>query len=415
LSQKEFELNADINKVATGSTPNPNTTKNEIPHKKPVDTSSSTTAISQAINDGSLSESINKISNSAESFANVYSTKAPHQKWYGRVWQSLKSLGVVASIVFGSAFALEQYRAGQYFAEKGRIENKLISASSNVGNQDHVVRANALRTIVTVSEFSTYSLSNDAKDIFQHLTSAIWGSETEYPYFQQSWAIFNDVAKSQRKSTHHLVSTVLLGEGAKWEKRIRNSLDIPRQSNNGSILFNSFLDYAIATDQDLASINFGYATLISSDLSNSDCTKCIFLKSTANDSLFKGTKLNKSYLSESEFKNVNFSFSWLRDVVATDAIFSKSIFTQADLTNADFSQSIMKETVFHQSIMENVNFTGTDLSKSKFIQVSLESVIFDLANLEGADFRSARGINQDLFKTSINVDKAIFPEKWGEK
>lgn len=369
--------------------------------------------LSDAINNGNLSQSVVKIAESAESVAGVLSSNqnSARDGLITVLWKKTKSFFVYTSIAFGSAFAIEQYLAGLYFTEKARIENLLTNASSNIGSDDHIVRANSLRTLVRISEFSTYTLSREPEDIFQHIRALFFGFVPDYPYFEQSWTIFNDIAKSSRKSEHHLVSSVLLEQGAHWEKRIKSGETIPAHWNKGSVFFRAHLNNAVASDLDVSELNFSSANLKGSNLSNSDCSKCSFLASDLSYSVFRATMLNDVYMSESTWNNVDFSFALLRNITAKNSSFTATKYIQSDLSNADFSESNLSGAIFHQAKLGGVNFSNSNLQNTKFIQVNVSRVMFNGADIKGADFSLARGMNGDTFKDSINAELAILPIK----
>lgn len=358
----------------------------------------------------SIKESASRIANSAESVVSVLNdSKMKKAHWIKLAWDRLKSVFVFVSVFFGTAFAIEQYLSSQYYSEKGRIETMLLSSSSSIGSSDHVVRANALRTLAKISEFATYHASRKATDFFQHISSSVWGFEPEYPFFEQSWMIFNDFAISPRKSEHHLVSSVLLLQGATWEKRIKNDVNVPHNWNKGSLLFNAELPYAIGHDLDLRKIHFGSANLKGANISNSDCSNCSLLGANLNNATLRGVRLDRAYLSESNMNSIDLSFAWLRESVLKNSHIRNGVFLQADLTGADLSFSDLQGAVFHQSELNDVNFTGANLKAAKFIQTDLSTVSFRQANIEGADFSLAQGVNENTFKYPFNSESAKLP------
>ena len=350
-----------------------------------------------------------RIADSASSVAKVLTTL--HQKGArGTAWDYAKSILLSISVLAGGAFALEQYLATEYEARKASAEALLSSASGALGATDHVLQANGLRTLSRISEFLTYAAPPGAVSLGRHLRAALFGFPAEYPYFEQSWLIFRDFATSRSTSSSHpLVSSAILREGAAWEHRARDRERVPPKWNGGSLLFQAQMRDAKANNLDLRGIQFGAADLRAADLSGSDCAACGLLGARLDGAQLRGTVLDSSFLAEATMSQADLSFARLNGAVLRKVDAQRATFLQTDLTNADLTEARLDGSTFSQATLFQTNFTGASLRGVRFLQCDVSTATFDDADIEGADFTHAVQFSESLVQAARNSNKAIFP------
>jgi uncharacterized protein YjbI with pentapeptide repeats len=365
-------------------------------------------AVRSTCDAGLLVPPAERVAHSAGSLVQVLSETRRRTRWQ-KAWDFWKPTLVFLSILFGGAFALEQYLASQHEAAKARVEGLLSSASEALGSPDYVVQANAVRTLARTSEFSTYTVPSGPTALGRHMWGGLVGLPAEYPYFEQSWLIFRDFATSPRGSDRLLVSSAILREGAAWEHRLRRGGRAPAGWTGGSLLFEAQLPAAKANDLDLRGIQFGTADLTGADISGSNCGGCGLLGARLNAAIMRGSNLSSAYLAEATINEADLSFARLNQAILRRVHAKGVVFLQTDLSNADFANSRLDGSTFSQANLTRTAFTGASLRGVRFTQSDVSVATFDNADVEGADFTRAIGFSESLLRKARNSAKALVP------
>lgn len=326
-----------------------------------------------------------------------------------KIWRSVKTAALYISVIVGSLFALEQYLASNHWEVNDRVQTQLLSASAALGDDDHIVKANAIRSLARITEFKTYEVSQGVASIGQHIRAGFFGHPDFFPYFEDSWLVLRDFATSRDSPNSELVSTEVLREGAWLEHRTRDGGNAPAQWNRGSLLFQARLPRAMGNDLDLSGIQFGAANLEGSTLTGSDCSQCGMLGVRLEGSILRGTVLASAYLSESNVDNADLSFADARNAVFNKASLKNSRFLQANLTQAQFRYADLTGAIFSQTNLSGTDFSNANLHESNFDQSDVSGAKFSGANVEGTDFARANNFDAALLTDAINADKAILP------
>ena len=358
---------------------------------------------------GGLGPDVEKIAQSASSVADFLTESRPRTRLH-KVWHYAKFTALYFSVFVGSMFALEQYLASNHREADARVENLLLAASAALGDTDHIVQANAVRTLARVSEFKSYTVSDSITSVGQHLRASIFGYTAEYPYFEDSWLVLRDFATSRDASFNTLVSTQILREGAQWEHRTRQGGVTPGNWNHGSLLFKAQLAGAVGNDLDLSGIQFGAANLEGADLSGSDCSRCGLLGARLDGATLRGTSFDSAYLAEASISKADLSFAHLNNAVLRGASLKNAAFLQSDLTDSQFMAAKLEGAVFNQATLVGTDFTHSLLRDARFEQSDVSRAKFDGADIAGANFTRAIGFTESLLTNAINSSQAILPK-----
>ena len=356
-----------------------------------------------------LGPDVAKISQST-SFVADFLTKKHQRIGHHKFWHYAKSVTLYFSVFLGSIFALEQYLASNHREANARVETQLLSAIAALGNKDHIVQANAVRSLARIGKFKTYTTSEGISSISQHLLASIFGYSAEYPYFEDSWLVLRDFSTSRRALFSSLVSSQILIEGAQWEHRTRQADRVPRDWNRGSLLFQAQLAGAVGKNLDLSGIQFGNANLEGANLLGSNCSNCGLLGAHLDGVSLRSTRFFSAYLAEASLNNADFSFAHLNKAVFRQASLKNVIFLQSNLTDAEFTAAKLDGSVFRQAILVDTDFTYSSLRGARFEQSDVSRAKFDDADVDGADFTHAIGFSETLLVNAINSAQAILPK-----
>lgn len=356
-----------------------------------------------------LNPAADRIADGVSSVASVLA-EAHRTRGWKPAWDRTKSMLVIASIVVGGGFALEQYLASHYEAAKARVEARFASASDALASSDRVLHANAVRTLHRISEFATYDVPTGSSSLGRHLRAAIFGLPQEYPYFEQAWLLFRDVATARREASDQVLSSALLREGAAWEHRIRKGGTVPVDWARGSLLFQAYLAGARGADLDLRGIQFGAADLSGADLSESNCTECGLLGARLQGVTLRSTVLDSAFLSEAILNGADLSFAKMPRAVLRKAQAVEVTFLQTDLTGAELAGALLDGATFSQAVLTRTDFRDSSLRGVRFLQTDLSSAIFDGADVQAADFTRAVRFSESVLRHARNVDKALLPQ-----